>query len=66
LNNIIKGVIITLFVIGLVWALEAIFSYNSAYVVSVIKSVLKRATPGFCLMLPGIGLAIFEYYKRTS
>ncbi len=66
MGNIIKGVIITLFVIGLMWAVESIFSHSSAYIVSTVKSIFKSATPGFCLMLPGIALAVFEYYKRTS
>ena len=66
MSNIIKGVIITLFVIGLMWAIESICSHSSAYIISTVKSIFRSATPGFCLMLPGIGLAIFEYYKRTS
>jgi len=53
-NNILKGIVITLFVVGLIWTVECVLTSNTAYIVLLIKSTAKKSLPGIFLMLPAI------------
>lgn len=66
MKDTLKGIVITLFVIGLLWFGQSIFCHSTVYAFSLLKLIGIKSIPGLFLMMPAIIWGVWHIWKEIK